>query len=373
MTVQVEEIDRLISNKVTENSTTTISTALQNDATTTTTSTSSNATLSTTTHASVSLPPTLTLDRKSDLRKSLVFIVAYLLLEIGKQLSNFGLSRTNSEQYPVPSSLLVFLTELTKLTLVLSWAAVTREPVRRWQPSLRFSGPAVCYLLTNLLYLAALTYVTPPLWMILIQTRTLYTAIIYLVVFGRRVTCVQVVGCMLVVGSIPLAKISEVQAGHTSLTSPVILLSQVCAFLSTIASVAVEILLKNDERSFCEQQVWLYVWGCLLGAVALPVQVDLTSLTPLLQSVLESRFLAHQIILAVTSSALAGLCVPFIVRNLDSIAKDYLAALNNLLLSVVMALVFPVHFTLSWLYLLSLAFLLLGIWLYERKVTSCHL
>ncbi|KAG7156929.1 CMP-sialic acid transporter 4-like 1 [Homarus americanus] len=316
MTVQVEEIDRLISNKVTENSTTTISTALQNDATTTTTSTSSNATLSTTTHASVSLPPTLTLDRKSDLRKSLVFIVAYLLLEIGKQLSNFGLSRANSEHYPVPSSLLVFLTELTKLTLVLSWAAV---------------------------------------------------------VFGRRVTCVQVVGCMLVVGSIPLAKISEVQAGHTSLTSPVILLSQVCAFLSTIASVAVEILLKNDERSFCEQQVWLYVWGCLLGAVALPVQVDLTSLTPLLQSVLESRFLAHQIILAVTSSALAGLCVPFIVRNLDSIAKDYLAALNNLLLSVVMALVFPVHFTLSWLYLLSLAFLLLGIWLYERKVTSCHL
>ncbi|XP_071515543.1 uncharacterized protein [Panulirus ornatus] len=312
------------------------------------------------------------LERRSDLRKSLVYIVAYLMMEIGKQLSNFALSRANDGQYPVPSSLLVLLTECTKLLIILAWAMVMNISLLRWSPSLKFCLPAICYFMTNLLYLLALRSVPPPLWMILIQTRTLYTAAVYTVVFGRELTWVEVVGCLLVVASIPLARLSELQGGHLTLTSSVMLTSQVCAILSTVASVAVELLLKNDARSFCEQQAWLYLWGSLLGALAISLHPDLDSLSHLLQENRWSWSMATLLVLAVASSALAGLCVPFIVKNLDSIAKDYLAALNNMLLSAVTALLFPLHFTITWLYLLALALLILGIWLYERKVIWRH-
>nr|XP_045617863.1 probable UDP-sugar transporter protein SLC35A4 [Procambarus clarkii] len=312
-------------------------------------------------------PEPLTLARKSDVRKSMILIIATLLMETGKQLSNFGLSRANNGQYPVPSCLLVLFTELTKFTIVLTCAAVMGVSVARWRFSVRFCVPAVCYFVTNFLYLLSITSVPPPIWMVLIQTRTLYTAASYRMMFGREVTQTQVLGCVLVVGSIPLARLAEINTSNTTITSAVLLNSQVCAVLSTAASIAVEILLKNDERSFCEQQVWLYMCGSLLATVALPLQTDVTTLPQLLESLLENHIMSLRVAAAVVSSALAGLCVPFIVKSLDSIAKDYLAALNNLLLSVVTAAVFPLHFTISWVFGVSLGVLLLGIWLYERK------
>nr|XP_053629760.1 uncharacterized protein LOC128686747 [Cherax quadricarinatus] len=318
------------------------------------------------------VPALLTLERKSDLRRSLLLIVVYMLMETGKQMSNFHLSISSEDEVPVSSTFIVLLTELTKLIIVLFWAAVSQAPVSRWRPSCTFSVPALCYFFTNILYLVSLRTVTPPLWMLLIQTRTLYTAASYLMVFGRKMTWVQMVGCLLLVGSVALARTSQLLPGsRTSVTSAVLVYSQLCALLSTAASVAVELLLKNNERSFCEQQAWLYLWGSLLGAITLPLQLDYNSLTSLLQSVIWSSTLLLRVLAAVVASALAGLCVPLIIRNLDSIVKDYLAALNNLLLSVVTAVVFPVHFTITWVFCLSLVLLLLGIWLYERKVL-CH-
>ncbi|RXG53640.1 hypothetical protein Avbf_14058 [Armadillidium vulgare] len=45
--------------------------------------------------------------------------------------------------------------------------------------SFKFMIPAVCYFMTNLMYFYALTITAPPIWILLIQTRILYTALIY--------------------------------------------------------------------------------------------------------------------------------------------------------------------------------------------------
>ncbi|KAK3865128.1 hypothetical protein Pcinc_029243 [Petrolisthes cinctipes] len=282
-------------------------------------------------------------------------------METWKQMSNYSLSWTHGGTYPVPSTILVLATELTKLILVLAWAVRTRARVKEWRPCVKLSAPAFCYFVTNLLYLLALRSTPPPLWMVLIQTRTLYTALAYLVVFGREVSMGQIGGCLLVVVSLPLAHASELQAGRSSITTLTLLFSQMAALLSTVASLIVEMALKNDLRSVVEQQVWLYLWGSLLALLSLAVHSDLSTLAHL------KVWSVVYVLTAVVSSALAGLCVPFIIKNLDTIAKDYLAALNNTLVSVVTAVLFPLSFTFNPLYLASLVVLLSGIWLYERK------
>ncbi|KAK8405831.1 hypothetical protein O3P69_001952 [Scylla paramamosain] len=241
--------------------------------------------------------------------------------------------------------------------------SVSGSRMSEWTPSFRFGVPATCYLVTNVLYLLALRSTAPPLWLMLIQTRTFYAVGVYHVVFGRDVSWGQMTGCLLVVASLPLAHASELEEGRPALLPSTLMASQTAAFLSTMASIVIELLLKNDSRSFCEQQTWLYCWSGFMAAIGLALQAPPLAL---------SRFNLQSpstwcCVLAVVSSAVSGLCVPVIIRSLDTIVKDYLAALNNVLLALLTAALFPHHFTLSGLFLLSLLVLLCGIWLYERK------
>ena len=59
--------------------------------------------------------------------------------------------------------------------------------------------------------------------------------------------------------------------------------------------------------------------------------------------------------------------VPYssVVRSPPS--QDYLAALNNFVLALVTALIFPSEFSFSLIYVLSLIVLVAGIYLYERR------
>ncbi|XP_042892084.1 CMP-sialic acid transporter 1-like [Penaeus japonicus] len=312
-------------------------------------------------------PPKITLERTSNIKRSLIFIAAYLALETGKQLSNYGLSLSNDGQYPVSPCLIVVFTEACKLHAVLAWSQITGQSLLECRPSWKFCIPAACYFVTNLLYLHALNYVSPPLWMILLQIRTLYTAAAYKFLFGREVRWLQVGGCVLVVGSIPLARLSALQEGRTPVTTLVILISQATAVLSTVASIAVEFLLKNDNRSFCEQQIWLYTAGSIMAIAALPLQLDAASFIEQLKSLSSCDPKVILLVAAVLLSAFSGLTVPLIVKNLDSIVKDYLAALNNVALGALTAILFPMQFSFSWPYVLSLAMLLAGIFLYENK------
>lgn len=313
------------------------------------------------------LNSSITLDRTSDWRKSLGFVLAFLYLETNKQVNNFALSRSNHGIYPVPSSLLVVLVEIFKLFFIYIWGKVSGIQMETWNPSVRFSLPAMCYFLTNLMYLGALTIVSPPVWMVLIQTRTLYTAAAYKIVFGREVTSVQALGCFLVVCSVGVARYSAFRDGQTSVSAVVLFVSQLAAILSTVASICVELLLKNDGRSFCEQQFWLYVWGTFLGSLFMILKENIPQLIMDIQEVLGNWHQLSLLCLSIVTTSFAGLCIPVVVRNLDTIVKDYLGAANNLLLSVVIAALFPTEFTISWTYVFSLTVLVTGIWLYEKK------
>ena len=59
---------------------------------------------------------------------------------------------------------------------------------------------------------------------------------------GRDLTWLQAVGCLLIAACVPLTKLYDVWTlDNTVLTLGVVLTSQICAMLSTLASVSVEV------------------------------------------------------------------------------------------------------------------------------------
>ncbi|CAL4166096.1 unnamed protein product, partial [Meganyctiphanes norvegica] len=98
---------------------------------------------------------------------------------ICKHLCTFGLFKSHQNQFPIPSSVILLLVEGTKLLLVFIWGKLSIKDLSKFRSSVIFSIPAACYFATNLLYLFAMKLTSPPMWMVLIQSRTLYTAIAY--------------------------------------------------------------------------------------------------------------------------------------------------------------------------------------------------
>lgn len=68
------------------------------------------------------------------------------------------------------------------------------------------------------------------------------------VVFGREVSWGQLIGCLLVVASLPLAHAGELEAGRPALLPSVLMTSQVAAFLSTAASIGVEVSCEEERK-----------------------------------------------------------------------------------------------------------------------------
>lgn len=314
----------------------------------------------------------ITLERKSNIKRTLVFIAAYISMEICKHLSTFALSKSYQNQFPVPSTVIQVLTETTKLLLILISMVISNDDITKVKPSYKFSIPAALYFVTNFLYLYAMKHTSPPLWMVLIQARTIYTSLAYKVVFGREVTGAQMAGCLLIVISIPIAHLSSLKGGDNSINFTVLLMSQLAAFLATVACISVELLLKNDGRRFQEQQMWLYSWGILFAVIGANLQNEPSEILNSLQDLLlQDNWILLLMSVTVFSTAIGGLCVPIIVKNLDSIVKDYTAAMNNILLAVLTAFLFPQDFSLSVAYVISLMILLSGIYLYEKKKLGC--
>ncbi|KAL7637402.1 UNVERIFIED_CONTAM: hypothetical protein RMT77_012130 [Armadillidium vulgare] len=318
---------------------------------------------------------TVSLERKSSLWRSCFYIIGFLFFEISKQIINYSLSKSNDNKYPIPTSLLIILIELVKLLIISVYLQIARyKSYKMYGFSFKFMIPAVCYFMTNLMYFYALTITAPPIWILLIQTRILYTALIYKIQFGKPVTVVQFIGCLLIIVSIYLTRASQIYEGNVTIDLKLIGLSQLSAILSSTACLVVELLLKNDSRNFAEQQFWLYFWGVSLGSIAFYFhpQTSIDTLLQILQNLNlgSPGFTTILLGFSICISALAGLCVPFIVKNLDSIVKDYLVALNNILLAYLIAFIFPLDFQVNYIYGISLLILFLGIALYERKTVA---
>lgn len=75
----------------------------------------------------------------------------------------------------------------------------------------------------------------------------------------------------------------------------------------------------------------------------------------------------HFLVATVVFSAAYGLCVAIVVMRLDNVVKYHLSATSSVLNTFASAVLFPDNFRVTSAYVVSLAVLLVAIYLYEKK------
>ncbi|XP_077546804.1 uncharacterized protein LOC144159285 [Haemaphysalis longicornis] len=306
---------------------------------------------------------TSSLEREvTSLRFVVALSVATAVTEVCKMVGSYSLQHWNKGRYPVQQTLLVALVEALKCLLVTAMHVATSGSLRM-RPSPKFLLPSLIYTLTNNIFFFALHYVTPAVWIVLVQCKIIITLCVYRYLFKRTVTLAQWVGGALIIVAVLTSQGEKLANGNASSAGPTaLLLALMCGSLSTVAAVYTEYFFKNDGRSLWEQQSQIYFGSALISAAAALLVKE-----PLVQ---RDQLVGHVVtflVATVVSSGVHGLCVALVVARLDNIVKYHLSATSSLLNSVASAVLFPDAFSVTPAFAASLATLLVAIFLYERR------
>lgn len=284
----------------------------------------------------------------------------FIASDVGKMMSSYALRYYNGGKYPVHQTLLVAMSEGSKclVTAVLHvW--VTGSP--RVRPSVKFILPSVIYMLTNNIFLYALHFVTPPIWLVLVQCKVLLTLLVYKYVFKHFISAAQWTAGFLIVASVLGSQLEEFNKGEVRGKLIAVGLGLLCGTLSTVVSVYTEFCFKNDTRTIWEQQAQIYFGGALFSAMASAYSGE-----PLIERGM-SPSIQGLLLATIALATVQGITIAVVVRRLDNIIKYHLSATCGVLNSVLSALLFPDKFRFTASYVVSLAILFTAIYLYEKK------
>ena len=166
----------------------------------------------------------------------------FLLVDVWKQVTTYGMRYYNNDHYPLPQTLLVCLGEIFKclvfLVVLISQRNLFNVKISKW-----YAVPAILYAINNNIYLLGLRYCTPPVWNILIQLRILNTAFTYRVFFKRVITKAQWIAICILITAIVMTNFtngSEKLGGHQNLPMA-FLLAAMGSVGSVIGAVSMEV------------------------------------------------------------------------------------------------------------------------------------
>jgi len=285
----------------------------------------------------------------------------------------------------MPQTQLVAINELLKVTVFCVWAIVRGEITNiKW--SLWYALPALVYAVNNNIFYKGLQYVPPPVWNILIQTRLVFTALAYHIVFNKRLLRIQWFALFLIMVSVIIVELPSGSEDTDSLymtyggLSTAACLAIVGSATSVIGTLTMEYLFKNDAGTFCQKQLQLYSFGCVISWVLCLLESSPSdSHTPQhsRQVIMipdqdyddeeNDWFLYPLVGVSMLLTLASGVAVAVIVKKLDNIVKLYTQAISNILMSFVCAYLFPEFFSLSPSFLLSLLVMMAAVFLYENK------
>ena len=136
-----------------------------------------------------------------------VFSSLFIVMDVWRQVTGYGMKYYNEGQYPVPQTGLVAVTEILKCFIFTVKLCISGT-LCSCKISFKFLVPSVCYAINNNMFFLAMYYTTPPIWNILCQMRVIFTAIVYKFVFKKSFTSLQWVAMILLMTVIVMAKFS---------------------------------------------------------------------------------------------------------------------------------------------------------------------
>jgi solute carrier family 35 (UDP-sugar transporter), member A1/2/3 len=240
--------------------------------------------------------------------------------------------------------------------------------------------PAVLYIINNNLYMVALRYTTPPVWILLIQTRIALTALVYQHILGRKISRIRWAALFALTLGVVVAQLPG-ENGTAAFSMMAILLSGLASVVSVANSVYVEHLLKNSPGSFMEQQVQLYLYGfigsmmwwmySLEPGAALETNSDnpgvLDAMAYSIRQLYDHETVVIQLLwLTILITGLGGLVVAVIIKQLDNLIKIFASAIGTACMSVLADYMFPDKFHLTFQFFVGNVMVVLASIVYSK-------
>lgn len=214
--------------------------------------------------------PALNIARQVPLssKTSVKLCVLIASCELVKVVGAYAIRYHNDDRFPMDQTLFVVLLELSK-ALVCFFMHVTTHHGSAWTPfNWRLLLPSIIYAITNNIFFLSLAYVTPAVWMVLVQTRIPLTLLLYRVFFRKAVSGAQWIGAFLMCFAIGISQLPELSAGASHGLTVGFVLALLNSVLSASAAVYTELLFKNPQQSnIWKQQFQMYVGGAGFAAV----------------------------------------------------------------------------------------------------------
>ncbi|XP_040567230.1 uncharacterized protein [Lepeophtheirus salmonis] len=315
----------------------------------------------------------------------LSIVLFQVICEVSKQISNYSIQYYNNGKYPVASTAMVVSTEFLKLifTIFRIDSSLPHFNFMTLKKSLKYMIPSILYAFNNNIYLYGLTLVPPPIWLILCSMRTLVTALIYRVFLKRTISTLQYLGIGGIVSSLVIAKVPDLMF-HSINSIPLfaIGLAFLASCISAFAAIFTELLFKSSKSndnsghvdSFYIKQFWLYLYGLVISfLIHLATNPSYTIFSYSSDIINMDRSVLIFYIAALSCGSIGGITVASILKYLDNIVKEYTGSFGNVITAIISSCLFPDKFQFTIFVIISLAFLIMGILLYEtQKPKNIH-
>lgn len=134
---------------------------------------------------------------KTSFRRELVLISStFACTDVLKTVVSYAMKHYNYERYPLDASLVVLVIEMVKAVIALGLHLAKGGGKLLTKFDSHILVPCAIYVITNNLFFIALFFVSPAVWMVLIQIRLPFLLLIYRLMFKRTTVPAQWVGAV---------------------------------------------------------------------------------------------------------------------------------------------------------------------------------
>ncbi|RWS20976.1 UDP-galactose transporter-like protein, partial [Leptotrombidium deliense] len=281
---------------------------------------------------------------------SAIIFVSYMALFINQGLLVTA-TKTKDNRYTYSTIAAVFFTECTKLCIAISiylkdekWTKLMSEVLASKRVLILYFVPAFLYCVYNNLAFVNLQSYDPTTYYLLLQFRVVVTAVIYQILFNRKLSKWQWISLILLTFGCIVKNIGQMNSADVdkkSLVSFGLLLILFQVFCSCFAGVYNEYLLKDNEVHIMIQNIFMYIASMICNFFAF-LSFNFSQLNDALSYNALQQLFQPIIIAVIVNNALCGIVTSLFLKDLNSILKTFASALEIVFTAVFCWILFKI-------------------------------
>ncbi|RZF39318.1 hypothetical protein LSTR_LSTR000839 [Laodelphax striatellus] len=296
-------------------------------------------------------------------KRSFAVFIAYMALFVNQGLLVTASQNESDNSYNYNTVLVVLITEAVKLVVSVCLYCKNNHPKSFCSDFLSNSNvmmlyfiPAFLYCLYNNLAFTNLSVFDPTSYFLLLQFRVVITAILFQIVFNKKLSKQQwfslmmlTLGCIIKhidlsgpssssTHEMESAQISKMTGVHLGINVLLIFVQVIC---SCLAGVYNEFILKKpgSEVNIFIQNTYMYIDSIVCNAAVLLYQGHISQV---FSAEAINLVLKYKVLLVIINNAAIGIVTSFFLQSLNSIVKTFASALELIFTAILSWILFDI-------------------------------